>query len=201
VHKHITIKHDSNGKVGVAYVYFNDSLESLPPSRVVSTFIKQLCWEREIPQYLFDFYHAYDRDARTPSFDKYKENFFRLVKCFDRVFIIIDALDECMQDEEREILNRRRIMNFIFELTDDLKDDPPCVKVFVTSRRETDIADAFALHQTSTIQIEAKNVAGDINAYVNQHVEDLVKMKQLKLRRSTLKKKIVEMLVANAEGM
>ena len=91
-------------------------------------------------------------------------------------------------------------MDFIFQLTEP-KDDSTRVKVFVTSRRDTDIADAFALHQTSTIQIEAKNVARDINTYVSDHVEDLVKTKQLKLRRLTLKKKIVEMLVANAEGM
>ena len=200
MNEYITTQHGLNGKVGVAYVYFNYSLESHQPSRVVSTFIKQLCWEREIPQYLFDFYHAYDRDVRIPSFDKYKENFFRLVKSFDQTFIIIDALDECKQDEEQEILNRTQIMDFIFQLTDP-KYNPTCVKVFVTSRRERDIADAFSLHQTSTIQIEVKNVAGDINAYVSDHVEDLVKTKQLKLRRLTLKKKIVEMLIANAEGM
>jgi ankyrin repeat domain-containing protein 50 len=202
VHEHITTKLGSNDKVGVAYVYFNDMPESQQPFRVISTFIKQLCEKKkQIPQYLLDFHNTYDRDVRIPSFDAYKRNFFLLVKSFDQTFVIIDALDECKQDEERETLNRKQIMNFILELTHDQKDDPPCVKVFVTSRRETDIMNAFSLYHTPTIQIEAKNVTGDINTYINDHVEDLVKMRTLKLRRLSLKKKIVEMLIANAEGM
>jgi hypothetical protein len=188
-----------NDKVGVAFAYFKyDSPESQQPSRVVSTFIKQLCWKQEqIPQHLLDFYHTYDRDVRTPAFDKYKDNFFRLAKSFDQIFLVIDALDECKQDEQKGIQNREHIMNFIFNLAEDM----PCAKFFVTSRRETDITDAFARHQTPTIQIEAKNVTEDIKAYVNDRVENLVKMKKLKLGKSTLKGKIIELLVAKAEGM
>jgi ankyrin repeat domain-containing protein 50 len=188
-----------NDKVGVAFAYFKyDSSESQQPSRVVSTFIKQLCWKKEqIPQHLLDFYHTYDRDVRTPAFDKYKDNFFRLVKSFDQIFLVIDALDECNQDDQNGIQNREQIMDFIFHLADDM----PCAKFFVTSRRETDITDAFACHQTPTIQIEAKNVAEDINAYANDHVENLVKTKKLRLGKPTLKGKIVELLVARAEGM
>jgi ankyrin repeat domain-containing protein 50 len=188
-----------DGKVGVVFAYFKyDSSESQQPSRVVSTFIKQLCWKKEqIPQHLLDFYHTYDRDVRIPAFDKYKDNFFRLVKSFDQIFLVIDALDECKQDEQNGIHNREQIMNFIFDLADDM----PCVKFFVTSRRETDITDAFARHQTPTIQIEARNVAEDINAYVNDHVENLIRAKKLRLGKPSLKRKIVESLVARAEGM
>ena len=46
-----------------------------------------------------------------------------------------------------------------------------------------------------------KNVAEDIKAYVNDHVENLVKAKKLRLGKPTLKGKIVELLVARAEGM
>jgi ankyrin repeat domain-containing protein 50 len=92
-------------------------------------------------------------------------------------------------------------MNLIFGLIDGPTNELPCAKVFVTSRRETDIIDAFGCHQIQTIQIEAKTVTKDINAYVNKHVQDLVKVKKLKLEKPNLKEKIVEMLVANAEGM
>jgi hypothetical protein len=201
--EHIISKHVLNDKVGVAFAYFKyDSPARQQPSRVVSTFIKQLCWKKEqIPQHLLDFYRAYDRDARIPTFDMYKDNFFRLTKYFDQIFVIIDALDEVNQDEQDGILNREQIMNFLFDLTSGRIGDLPFVKVFVTSRRETDIANAFALHQTSTILIDAKNVTEDINTYVNDRVQDLVKMKKLKLEKHTLKEKIVQMLVANAEGM
>jgi ankyrin repeat domain-containing protein 50 len=188
-----------NDKVGVAFAYFKyDSPASQHPSQVVSTFIKQLCWKKEqIPQYLLDFYHTYDWDVRIPAFDKYKDNFFRLAKSFDQIFVVVDALDECQQEEQNGIFNREQIINFIFDLTD----GTPCAKVFLTSRRETDIRDALARHQTPTIQIEVRNVTEDINAYVNDHVEYLLKVKKLKLGKPILKEKIVKMLVANAERM
>lgn len=121
-----------NNNVGVAFAYFKyDSAESQQPSQIVSTFIKQLCWKKQqIPQFFLDFYHAYNRDGRIPAFDKYKDSFFRLVSSFDQVFIVIDALDECKQEEQNEILNRERIINFIFDLIDGLKDESPCAKVF-----------------------------------------------------------------------
>jgi len=188
-----------NDKVGVVFAYFKyNSLASQHPSQVVSTFIKQLCWKKEqIPQYLLDFYHTYDWDARIPAFDKYKDNFFRLAKSFGQIFVVLDALDECQQEEENGIFNREQIMNFIFDLTN----GTPCTKLFLTSRRETDIRDALKRYQTPTIQIEGENVVEDINAYVSDHVEDLLKVKKLKLRKPALKEKIVKMLVANAEGM
>jgi len=74
-------------------------------------------------------------------------------------------------------------------------------RFFLTSRKETDIADAFTRYKTPTINIEVKNVTEDINAYVINHVENLVEAKMLKLRNPTLKGKIVKMLVDNAEGM
>jgi len=144
-----------------------------------------------MPQYLLNFYHTYDRNVRIPSFDVYKENFFCLVKSFDQVFLVIDALDECKQDE------RDKIMNFIFDTTDNL----PRAKVFITSRRETDIASDFARHKTPTIQIEARNVTKDIKAYVTDRVEYLVKIKKLRLKKPSLKENIVETLVTGAEGM
>jgi ankyrin repeat domain-containing protein 50 len=188
-----------NDNVGVAFAYFKyNSLASQHPSQVVSTFIKQLCWKKEqIPQYLLDFYYTYDLNARIPAFDKYKDNLFRLANSFDQIFVVLDALDECQQEEENRISNREQIMDFIFDLTD----RTPCTKIFLTSRREIDIKDALTRHQTPTIQIEVKSVAEDINAYVSDHVEDLLKVKKLKLGRPALKEKIVKMLVSNAEGM
>ena len=139
----------------------------------------------------------YDENARTPTFDVYKENLFHLMKSFDQVFVVLDALDECKQDEQDGNLSREQIMNFVLDLTDNL----PCAKVFVTSRRETDIRDAFARHKSLTIEIEAKCVTEDIKAYVNDCVEYLVDTKKLRLRKLSLKRDIVERLVVGAEGM
>jgi archaellum biogenesis ATPase FlaH len=155
-------------------------------------FIKQLCWKKkQIPQHLLDFYHTYDQDARTPAFGKYKDSFFKLARSYDQTFLVIDALDECIQNQ------REQIIDFISDLTKDL----PCAKVFVTSRSETDIVEAFTCQQTLTIQIEAKNVVEDIKAFAKGRVDDLVKLNKLKLKDSALKEIIAQTLVTQAEGM
>jgi archaellum biogenesis ATPase FlaH len=149
-------------------------------------FIKQLCWKKkQIPQHLLDFYHTYDQDARTPAFGKYKDSFFKLARSYDQIFLVIDALDECIQNQ------REQIIDFISDLTKDLS----CAKVFVTSRSETDIVEAF------TRQQEAKNVAEDIKAFAKGRVDDLVKLNKLKLKDSALKEIIAQTLVTQAEGM
>jgi hypothetical protein len=192
--EHITAHHSFNDEVGIVFAYckYDSPDPQHLPSQIVSAFIKQLCWEKEeIPQSLLDFYYTYDGNARTPAFDKYKENFLRLVESYDRIFLVIDALDECEQDP------RRKIIDFVCELANDL----PCAKIFVTSRVETDIEEAFKRLQTPTIQVEASNVAEDINTFVNDRVGHLVKENELRLRDPTLAGKIVQTLVTRAEGM
>ncbi|KAH0563452.1 hypothetical protein GP486_001989, partial [Trichoglossum hirsutum] len=197
--EHITTRHGLNDKIGIAFAYIrHNSLESQQPSRIVSTFIKQLCWKKEqIPQYLLDFYDTYSRTDRTPPFDKYMDNLLCLAKSYTQVFLVIDALDECKQDEEDQIVNREQILGFAFNLADRVS----CAKVFVTSRIETDIAQAFAYRKTPVIQIEARNVIEDITTYVNGRVEDLVKIGKLRLRNPSLKQKITKTLITRAEGM
>ncbi|KAI9860062.1 MAG: hypothetical protein M1813_006410, partial [Trichoglossum hirsutum] len=193
------LAHGLNDKVGIAFAYIrHNSLESQQPSRIVSTFIKQLCWKKEqVPQYLLDFYDAYSRTDRTPPLDKYIDTLLCLAKSYTQIFLVIDALDECKQDEEDQIVNREQILGFVFNLADRIS----CAKVLVTSRIETDIAHAFACRKTPVIQIEARNVMEDITTYVNGRVGDLIKIGKLRLRSPSLKQKINETLITRAEGM
>jgi hypothetical protein len=56
------------------------------------------------------------------------------------VYIVIDALDECPENDRPDII---RLLTEVMALL-------PCVKVFVTSRREGDIERAFAETSTPT---------------------------------------------------
>jgi ankyrin repeat domain-containing protein 50 len=103
----------------------------------------------------------------------------------------MDALDECKEDQ------REQIISFISDLTNDL----PRAKVFVTSRRETDIVEAFARWKTPTIQIEPRNIAEDIDVFVRDRVEALVGLGTLRLENPALKGRIIETLITRAEGM
>jgi hypothetical protein len=108
--------------------------------------------------------------------------------------VVIDALDECPEHE------RYHIIAFIAKIVTTL----PCAKVFVTSRRESDIVRAFEDSKAPTIQIRAENVAADIGLYVHSEVKKLRKGchgKKLHLNSDTLEEKIILTLTEKAEGM
>ena len=77
-------------------------------------------------------------------------------------------------------------------------------KVFITSRKETDIAEAFEGEKTPIIYIEAENVTADIELFVSAEVKRLrqgYNGKRLYLGSDALEEKIIRTLTGKAEGM
>jgi ankyrin repeat domain-containing protein 50 len=107
---------------------------------------------------------------------------------------MVDALDECLADE------RHQIIGFLTKIVDRL----PNAKVFVTSRKEWDIAEAFENNKIPVIKIEAENVARDVNSFVRAEVKRLrqgYNGKKLYLTNETLEETIITTLSEKAEGM
>jgi hypothetical protein len=112
------------------------------------------------------------------------------------VYVVFDALDECPEQERKDVLG------FITGIV--TAPTSCCVKVFVTSRREMDIAKAFEDKHIPTIQIRAENVASDIETFVRSQVEKLrigEHGKTLYVTGDELKEKIVHTLAMKADGM
>jgi ankyrin repeat domain-containing protein 50 len=111
------------------------------------------------------------------------------------VYMVIDALDECPQRE------RHHIIGFITEVMKALR----CVKIFVTSRRESDIIRAFEESSTPTIQIKAENVAADIETFVSSEVQKLRNGypdgRKLYLDSDLLEARVIQTLTEKAAGM
>jgi hypothetical protein len=116
-----------------------------------------------IPPWLLKFKH----DRLSPSTASTQESFISLTEELNlkEVYMVIDALDECPE------LERQHIIGFVTRVTEYL----PCTKVFITSRRESDIVRAFNKSSTPTIQIKAKNIATDIESFVRSEVKKLRK--------------------------
>jgi hypothetical protein len=113
---------------------------------------------------------------------------------FDQMFLIIDALDECPIDR------RHHIIGFLAKIVKSV----PRAKVFVTSRKESDIAEAFKRDETPIIEIKAENVSEDISVYVHNEVKRLRKGdngKRLYIKSDVLEEKIIRILTERAEGM
>ena len=110
--------------------------------------------------------------------------------------MVLDALDECPEKDRPGILNF--ITNMVTSAT-------PCqIKIFVTSRREMDIAKAFENKTIPTIQIEPGNVAKDIEAFARSQVEELRRGedgKTLYVTSDDLAERIIQSLTMKADGM
>jgi len=113
---------------------------------------------------------------------------------FKELYVVVDALDECPQSE------RPHIISFITETIKAFR----CAKIFVTSRRELDIIRAFEENHTPTIQIQAENVAGDIETFVRSEVQKLRKGyhgRKLYLTSDVLEARVIQTLTEKAAGM
>lgn len=96
--EHIYAQHALDEDKGIVYAYLRyDTPESLEPSKLLQSFVKQLCFRKEIHQPLLDFYSAYHRDARSPLFDNLYAHFTELSKSLSTLFLVTDALDEVPQ--------------------------------------------------------------------------------------------------------
>ena len=198
----ISKEHARGKDVGLAFAFFRyQAVNKQRSSHVIATLIKQICRRRDnVAQFLLDQHQSHERDDRKPMLEDYISGFFALAQEFDQIFVIIDALDECKEESRHEILE------FIADIIGNL----PCAKVFVTSRRESDIAEFFDQLQAPTIQIQAKNVQKDIEVYVNKRLDDLLlpaqpgkkfKVQKLRLRDPMIRTTVFQKLVGSANGM
>ncbi|KAH9477151.1 Vegetative incompatibility protein HET-E-1 [Psilocybe cubensis] len=121
----------------------------------------QLCDSRHggIPQEMVDLRNKCG--AFQPLDDQLEETVLRILAGFDRVFIAIDALDECM--------DRQRTLDWVQKLLTKA-DTPTHVHLIVTSRREPDITDVF--DNLNGDRIDVVNPANqDIGQYISEHMK------------------------------
>lgn len=152
--------------------------------RLVGMFIKQLCGKMSnIPSEVLEFYSRFRRGGRNPLLNDYIELFFLCERHFRRVFLVIDALDEC-KDEQREL-----ILDFLQKLS------TSHVKVFLASRWVRDVEQLCASNAVP-LPITAWEVKDDIAIFVEYKVGE-----KLSIRSSIIKEKVITTLVGKSEGL
>ncbi|KAK2760285.1 hypothetical protein FQN54_002353 [Arachnomyces sp. PD_36] len=177
--------------VGFSYVYYDYKDERLRDhSLVMAGIIKQLyLHKKEIPDWLL----KHKRSCHSPTTVCNTESFCKMGQDFGKIIIVIDALDECPEEE------RDKTIGFILDNAKKLG-----IKFLITSRRESDILEAFKGSKTPKFEIQASNVMGDIETFVRDEVNTLVRGrngKKLHLKDPSLKNTIVQALAAQSEGM
>ncbi|RMZ90014.1 hypothetical protein DV736_g2766, partial [Chaetothyriales sp. CBS 134916] len=192
--EHITDKAGLREDIAICFAYYNYRITQLGDvSQIIAALIKQLCRQKSIvPPHLLK---VMDDGLHSSSVGT-QERFISLMQDWSQVFIVFDALDEC---PERE---RHHIIRFITEIV--TARFSCCVKVFVTSRKEMDIAKAFEDRHIPTVQIQAENIAADIEIFVRSEVEMLQKGahgKTLYIDSDKVKERVIQALTKKADGM
>lgn len=171
-----------------AYFSFADpSFQDL--TLLISLFLKQICQQNgKIPGELTKI----NQLAKEPADVIDTELFFHVTKPYRRVFVVVDGLDEC--PEER----RSPILDFILEITSKLGYS---FKVFVSSRKESDISARFKYLNTPAIELETGKITPDIRNFVQHEALRLRTESKLLVRDDALFAKLVQKLVEKSDGM
>jgi hypothetical protein len=124
---------------------------------------------------------------RRPSLDTLAAVLKTEIETFSRVFIIIDALDECFPEQVQvDLLKNIRSLAII-----------PHVKVMVTSRYIPSIKSA--IHAEITLEITAMET--DVRSHVEARIYDNNVLKRLITKAPSMEEKVARTVVEKAQGM
>ncbi len=190
------LRHEyQSSKVGLAYFFcdYKDSMKQ-EPSVVLRTLLNQLNSQNiAVYQNVQNFYKEQYKDDRVanlapPSLDLVRSNFARFLNSsFQKVFIVIDAVDECR--------DRECILKAISAIGNSVDH----VKILVSSREDALINEEFK--DVPNLKMRPKHVSGDIESYAIATLNTRIASKKLKVKDDELRKQISDTLVLKAEGM
>ncbi|KAI1334222.1 hypothetical protein F5Y15DRAFT_297117 [Xylariaceae sp. FL0016] len=176
-----------DGDVAVGYIYCNfGRREDQQVIHIISSLLKQLAQSRlELPKVLRDLYESHDKTKTRPSTEEIYKALQETASLYSRVFIVIDALDECdtanqcrtQVIQEIEALCQFHHANFLG-----------------TSRYIPEIMDRF----DRSTWLEIRAVEEDVRSYVTSHTSHLPLVVQ---RNDALQKEVVDVISRSVDGM
>lgn len=182
-------RYGSDPNVGIAYIYCNfRQTDKQNAEDLLAALVKQLALGRpSLPDVVTSLYekHKTNGTRTRPSFDEISKCLRAVVALYSRVFIVVDALDEC----ETSNSCRPRFLVDVLDLQ-----DRAGVNLFVTSRYIQDIMERF---QRSII-LEIRASSEDVRKYLEVRISE---GGSYILRRPGLQADITSEIVKRVEGM
>ena len=152
--------------------------------------ISQLCRKMKPLPSLQKLYEKHNNANSEPLYQELRSTFQAIIEQFDSLYFIIDALDECVQQDKQDVCR------FLCEILDPPQPTP--IKLFVMSRLDSGIEQIFVQKACRMIKIQATVVDKDIAKYIKARVDQ---DDRLGVRNQASKKKILSELTKNAGGM
>lgn len=177
-------------ETGLCFAYFSfkdPTFQDL--TLLLPLFLKQLCLQHgTIPDELI----KVKQEVREPADISDTNIFTNITNRYQRVFVVVDGLDECAQER------RSSILNFIVKASGDPNSN---INVFVSSRKEPDISARFKHLNTPAIELETGKTTPDIQSFVQHETLRLRKEAELHVQDDALLAEIVEKVVEKSDGM
>ncbi|KAL5085680.1 hypothetical protein Trisim1_010028 [Trichoderma cf. simile WF8] len=149
-------------RIGIAYVYFNfNRYKEQDPNAVFSSLMKQVSRQQpSLHKSVISLYTTHEERSTRPSLEEIIKTFQDVVTMYSRVFVIIDALDECATSNHC----RETILSEIIGCTKQSN-----LKLFATARHIPEISERFKYGLC--LKIEASE--SDIRKYIDSRISRL----------------------------
>ena len=158
----LTTRFSNNPTIGVAYIYCNfRRQEEQKIDDLLAGLLKQLAESQwPLPDAVTELYNRHTKKRTRPSLDEICRSLEAVTALFTRVFIIVDALDECQASHGC----RKRLLSEIFGLQ-----TKTGANLFMTSRFIPEITEEF----TKALWLEIRATSQDVRRYLDSHMSQL----------------------------
>lgn len=185
--EHLTTHFRNNKSVGIAYLYCNFRRQhEQKPEDLITSLLKQLLQKlSSVPGSVKVLYNQHKDKQTQTSLDEMLKTLESVIATFSRVYIFIDALDECQLSGGC----RPRFLSSILSLQ-----ARTGARLFITSRPIPDIEETFK----NCLSLEILASDEDIQTYLSGHMSQLPKFVSNKPK---LQEEIVTEIVKAVKGM
>jgi hypothetical protein len=184
--RHLQDLFKADDTVAVVFIYCNYKAQ-YSVLQLLEALLKQLAFRRLTSTSMDSLQnHCIGRDSR-PSFDTLTTVLKTEIETYSRIFIIIDALDECFPERVQVDL-LENIRSLIVT---------PHAKLMVTSRHIPSIESA--IHADITLEITA--MEADVRSHVEARIFNSNTLKRLITKAPSMEEKVVTTVIERAHGM
>ncbi|KAL7804902.1 ankyrin repeat-containing domain protein [Trichoderma aethiopicum] len=169
--------------VGISYLYC-DYRRQHTARELLSSLVRQLAQRQaSVPDGVSEIYRKYQKQPRGLSLDEMVTLLHSVSKLFSRVFVIVDALDECRADSRTELLDK------IFKLQ-----ARGGTSIFMTARFIPDIVNIFS--ESVTLEIRAHDE--DVRRFLTHQ---MTRLPPFVLKDTALQREIKTAISKAVDGM
>ena len=173
-----------SANIGIAYIYCDfRRTDGQRAGELLASLLKQLagCWSA-MPEIVKALYDSHKSNNTRPSIEELSRTLKSVASLFSRVFIIVDALDECPGTRD----HRSRFLEEVSKLQTKTQSNR-----FATSRYVPEVESELEL----TMHLEIRATKDDVRKYLNHHMmPQRAVLRENKQLQEDIKREIVEIV-------